>query len=182
MTRIIPIRERTDTELIQLHKKGELVFGSIYERYHLLVLGSCMKYLKNKSDAEDAVSDIFESISKKLKSHQVDHFKSWLYTVTRNHCIEKLRKENRHRDKKNQAEFVYSESIFHPDDIVDDEMIKKLNACLVQLPEKQHEAVKLFYFEKVKYKDIADRMDISWDKVRSFIQNARRNLKICIEK
>jgi len=182
MTKVVQVNQKTDADLISEHKIGNPVFGELYSRYSNLVLGSCMKYLKNRADAEDAVSDIFQLVSEKLLVHEVEYFKSWLYTVTRNHCIEKLRKVNTHKDKKSRAENMYSESIFHPDDVTDPELLKKLNDCIEVLPPKQLKTIKMFYFDKIAYKKIAAEMDISWDKVRSFIQNGRRNLKNCIEK
>jgi len=136
--------------------------------------------LKDAGLAEDAVNDIFVQISKKLKTHNVEYFKSWLYTVTRNHCIEILRKENRHRDKKNASELMYTEAVFHPDDVEDAETIKALSDCISELPPNQQKCIQLFYYEKVSYQNIAESLDLNWNKVRSFIQNGRRNLKNCI--
>lgn len=181
MTRIIQLKEHTDEELIAEHKQGNQGMSELYARYKNLVFGSCLKYFKNRPDADDAVSEIFSLIDRKLKTHEVSNFKSWLFTVTRNYCIEILRKRNRHRDKINTAESMYSESVFHPDDIEDVEMLKKLQECIEALPEKQRKTVDLFYFKKETYKDIAKQMDMSWDKVRSFMQNGRRNLKNCLE-
>lgn len=181
MTRIIQIKERTDEELITEHKLGREGISELYKRYNNLVLGSCLKYFKNRPDADDAVSEIFSLIDRKLKSHEVSHFKSWLFTVTRNYCIEVLRKRNRQRDKLSAAENMYSESIFHPDDVEDKALINILEKCIEALPEKQRMTIDLFYYKKITYKDIALKMGMSWDKVRSFMQNGRRNLKNCLE-
>lgn len=181
MTRIIQLNERTDEELIAEHKLGNPGLSELYTRYSNLVFGSCLKYFKNRPDANDAVSEIFVLIDKKLKTHEVKSFKSWLYTVTRNYCIEVLRKKNRHRDKISTAENMYSETVFHPDDIEDLVMLKKLAKCIEDLPEKQRLTIDLFYYKKVAYKEIAEQLGISWDKVRSFMQNGRRNLKNCLE-
>ena len=182
MSKIIQLNHKSDTDLIEEYKADKRDMTELYNRYANLVFGSCLKYFKNKPDADDAVSEIFTLIGKKLKTHEVNNFKSWLYTVTRNYCIEVLRKNNRQRDKINAAESMYSEVIFHPDNIEDEEMIKKLLKCIEALPEKQRQTVDLFYYQKIGYKEIASKLGISWDKVRSFMQNGRRNLKICIEK
>jgi len=179
MTDITTLNEN---ELVSLYKEGgdQKVIGELYGRYNKLVFGSCLKYLKDKGLAEDAVNDIFVQLSKKLKTHNVEYFKSWLYTVTRNHCIEILRKENRHRDKKNTSELMYTESVFHPDEVEDAKLMGALSDCISELPTNQQKCIKLFYYDKVSYHDIADSLQLSWNKVRSFIQNGRRNLKNCI--
>ncbi len=181
MVKIIHINEKSDNDLISDYKKGKIDIQALYDRYANLVYGSCLKYFKNKPDAEDAVSEIFLLLSAKLKTHDISYFKSWLYTVTKNYCIEVLRKKKIHREKKNTAEGMYSESIFHPDDIEDGKILKKLKKCIDNLPDEQKQTINLFYYKKVSYKNIADKMEVSWDKVRSLIQNGRRNLKNCLE-
>jgi len=182
MSKTIQQNQKSDAELILEYKEGQIDITVLYDRYARLVLGSCLKYFKNKPDAEDAVSEIFSLVGKKLKTHEVSNFKSWLYTVTRNYCIEILRKNNRHREKISKAEIMYSSIIFHPDNVEDREMSKKLLKCIDELPLKQKQTIDLFYYQKIGYKEIAKQLDISWNKVRSFIQNGRRNLKICLEK
>jgi RNA polymerase sigma-70 factor (ECF subfamily) len=58
----------------------------------------------------------------------------------------------------------------------------RMELCLQKLVPEQEQTVRLFYLENKCYKDIADITGIEWNKVRSYIQNGRRNLKICMEK
>lgn len=182
MRKIDDIHTMSDADLIHAYQRERIDITILYQRYADLVYGSCLKYFKNKADADDAVSEIFVLVSKKLKTHEVASFKSWLYTVTKNYCIEVLRRNNRLRDKMSAAESVYSEAIFHPDDAVDREVIRKMNGCIDNLANNQKQTIQLFYFDKVPYKNIADKLDLSWDQVRSLIQNGRRNIKNCLEK
>ena len=59
---------------------------------------------------------------------------------------------------------------------------KKLEYCLGQLTSDQQVAVRLFYLEDKSYNEVAEITGQEWNQVRSFIQNGRRNLKLCIEK
>ena len=54
--------------------------------------------------------------------------------------------------------------------------------CIEQLPDDQKQAIVLFYLKEKCYKEIAEETNTDINKVRSFIQNGRRNLKICMEK
>src|SRR5437667_9458831 len=65
--------------------------GILLQRYTLLLLGVCMKYLKNEEEAKDAVQQIFLKVITELKKYKVDYFKSWIYMVAKNHCLMKLR-------------------------------------------------------------------------------------------
>jgi RNA polymerase sigma factor (sigma-70 family) len=58
----------------------------------------------------------------------------------------------------------------------------QLGKCLESLSEEQRKTVKMFYLEESSYKIISERCGMDQNKVRSLIQNGRRNLKICIEK
>lgn len=154
----------------------------LYRRYASLTYGLCLKYLKNKAQAEDASMDIFEKLPSRIVKHKIEKFKPWLYSVSRNHCLEQLRKEKRQFPKEKEAAFMYSEQLFHPDDINKEEELKALEKCIEELPDSQKKCIRLFYLESKTYQFVADALDISWNQVRSFIQNGRRNLKICLEK
>ncbi|MEO7210932.1 MAG: sigma-70 family RNA polymerase sigma factor, partial [Chitinophagaceae bacterium] len=90
------IKKLSDQELLQkyLEGKGNNFLGILLERYTMLILGVAMKYLKNEEDAKDAVQQIFLKVSLELQKYKVEYFKSWLYMVTRNHCLMQLRKKS----------------------------------------------------------------------------------------
>lgn len=156
--------------------------GVLYARYMELVFGLCMKYLKNTADSQDAVMGIYELIAKKLKTHKVDNFKSWLYTVSKNYCLEKLRKANRDLTKEKEISRVQSAKYFHPDEVNENEVIyDRLKQCLEKLPTLQKKVIELFYYQKKSYIEIVDQEQLEWKNVRTNIQNGRRNLKKCIE-
>jgi len=154
----------------------------LFESYMPLIYGVGLKYLKNKSDAEDLTIVVYEHISKKLKTHHVENFKSWLYVVTKNLCYEKLRKEKLNKEKENQAAIMYSETVFHPDNVTDKDLIIKLSECMKNLNEEQKICIEDFYYNNMSYNIIAKKHGLSWNRVRSYIQNGRRMLKNCIEK
>ena len=162
--------------------KDQKYIAELYGRYMQLVFGSCLKFYKNESDAEDAVMDIYEKIRVKTLSSKVTYFKSWLYTVTRNHCLEQLRKQSTRADKQNTADLMYYEDVFHPDTVEKDREVNLLHECISALDDLQRSCIELFYFKKMAYAEIADHMNLTMGKVRSRIQNGRRNLKICMEK
>ncbi|MBZ0247290.1 MAG: sigma-70 family RNA polymerase sigma factor, partial [Cyclobacteriaceae bacterium] len=79
----------SDAELIELFKSKSdpSALADLFVRYSALVYGVCLKYLKDRDDAKDAVMQIFEKLSQSLKDHEIEYFKSWLYSTTRNHCL-----------------------------------------------------------------------------------------------
>ena len=153
---------------------------ALYKPYIELVYGVCLKYYKNKADAEDAAMSVYELVARKLKTHQVENFKSWLYVVTKNYCFEKLRQKTRHMVKEKDAADVYSSIVFHPDNIDKEAQLNKLEDCLSKLSDEQEKCVRWFYLDQKSYQEIAEAHNLAWGKVRSLIQNGRRMLKNCM--
>lgn len=172
-----------DKELIEKYRATEdqSYLAELYGRYMTQVYGSCMTYYKNTADAEDAVMDIYEKLSKKMLTSDIKYFKSWLYTVTRNHCLEKLRKTNTHEPKKSEAELMYYDDLLHLDSVEKETELTDLEQCLEGLIEKQKQCVTLFYYEKKSYAEISNDLQLGVGQVRSRIQNGRRNLKNCMD-
>src|SRR5688572_15955898 len=76
----------------------------LLQRYTLLLLGVCMKYLKDEEEAKDAVQQIFLKVITELPKYMVDYFKSWLYMVARNHCLMKIRDDHGRNHQKLEEE------------------------------------------------------------------------------
>ena len=179
----------SDEELVKSYRqKGDMAhLGELYQRYTGLVFGVCMKYLKDEDDSKDAVMQIFEKLITSLKNHEVSNFKSWLHVLTKNHCLMWLRsqKNTHHKDiqeinlEKN-VEFTYH--LHHNNENSLEENLGNLKIAITSLPEGQKECIELFYLHEKCYKEIVDITGFELKKVKSYIQNGRRNLKIYMEK
>jgi len=175
----------SDKELVLLYKKnGDLkVLGELYQRYMDLVYGVCLKYLKDPELAKDAVMQVFEELVVKLRKHEVDNFKSWLHTVAKNHCLMQLRTPKNLKTTEFKGDIMQSEEDVHLNGVMSKEAnFQKMEKCLETLPAEQKLCVEMFYLQNKCYKEIAEQTGIDWNKIRSYIQNGRRNLKICMEK
>ncbi len=78
----------TDQELLERYYSSSENdwLGVLLQRYTLLLLGVCMKYLKDEEEARDCVQHIFLKVITELSKYRVEYFKSWIYTVARNQC------------------------------------------------------------------------------------------------
>lgn len=174
----------TDEELVaHFKKKGDLkTLGTLYERYLDLLYGVCMKYLKSPESAEDAVMDIFEQLPEKVKKFEIKTFRSWVYVLAKNHCLMALRKKEIILPM--EPAIMQSDESLHPlineIDQTKDYELKSLKACIKKLPEHQRTCIELFYLQGHSYQEIAEALPLNLGKVRSHIQNGRRNLKNCI--
>jgi len=158
--------------------------GILLPRYTLLLLGVCMKYLKNEEEAKDAVQQIFLKAITELKKYRVEYFKSWIYMVAKNHCLMKLRDQH----GKNPVELTerYLEAKDEVEDnsslVQKDVALDMMNVALVELQPEQQQCVTLFYLEKKSYQEISDQTGFTMMQVKSYIQNGKRNLRLLIEK
>jgi RNA polymerase sigma factor (sigma-70 family) len=175
----------TDQELLSDYREtGDLEkLGALYERYMPLVYGLCLKYFKEEEKSKDAVMQIFEQLITKLRIHQVENFKSWLYTTARNYCLMELRAAGKQEFTSLDENLMETAAFVHLNiEELRESQLSLMEECMKTLAEEQRICVDLFYLQQKSYKEIADltRYDIS--KVKSYIQNGKRNLKICIEK
>jgi RNA polymerase sigma factor (sigma-70 family) len=180
----IPASQLSDSDLVSAYKRSAdlNILGELFQRYMELVYGVCLKYLKHPENAQDSVIAIFEELVVKLQKHEVDNFKSWLYTLAKNHCLMRLRSEKKQPFVDFDVELMQSEENVHLNgELEKEENFKKLDYCLGQLQEEQRKVIELFYLQGKCYNEIAGTTGIEWNKVRSFIQNGRRNLKICMD-
>lgn len=181
---------KTDTELAMLYRTtGEGVYlGSLYKRYTKLVYVVCFKYLKDREVAEEAVQQIFEALIVSLRKYEVSNFKSWLTTVSRNHCIIMLKNNKNIVEycdffEKNVEEIVEFEDIFNQEDRQQkDKMIDKLSSAVEALPKEQKICIELFYLKGKSYAEITELTDYDFKKIKSYLQNGKRNLRIFLTK
>lgn len=172
-----------DHKLLNSYREsGDLVvLGRLYEKVMPLVFGVCLKYLKDEERAKDAVMGIFEDLINKVKQHDIKQFRSWLYVLSRNYCLMQLRSDKK-LETVNLDDFMEFAPVLHPDDSNYEPAMQALEKCLDKLPGPQKQSVNLFYLKEKCYKEIAELTGFSLNEVKSYIQNGKRNLKICLEK
>jgi len=177
-------KNMADYELVALYKQtsNQEYLAVLYQRYADLVFGVCFKYLKNADAAADAGLDIYEQLVQKVLKHDIEIFKGWLHTLSRNHCLMQLRSQKNKYTVELPDHLMQLEETVHLNGIMAKEAhLNQLEGCLDLLKPDQQKVVRLFYLEEKCYQDISKETDLEWNKVRSLIQNGRRNLKICME-
>ena len=173
----------TDSELLQLfyNDKDNKWVGILLQRYTLLLLGTCMKYLKNEEEAKDSVQQIFLKVIGELEKYKVDYFKSWIYMVARNHCLMKLRNKNIIISADELIQ-LKSEEDSKELQIEKEKMLTFIESSITELNTEQKTCITLFYLEKKTYQEIVENTGYNLMQVKSNIQNGKRNMKISVEK
>ncbi len=181
-----PYSHISDQQLLEqfYSSRDNQLLGALLQRYTLLLLGVCMKYLKNEEEARDSVQQVFLKAITELHKYRVEYFKSWLYMVAKNHCLMKLR--DRHgriaTEIKEQMAVTPGEDDSIKVNIEKDRQLELMDECLQELNNDQKQCVTLFYLEKRSYQEIAETTGYTMMQVKSYIQNGKRNLKILLQK
>lgn len=174
----------SDAQLLELHLQSDTneYLGELYARYIPLVYGVSLKYLRKVEEAGDAVMAIYEELTDKVQRYRIGEFRPWLYTVTKNYCLQLLRKKNREIPADFSERIMENVAVSHLlSERDDEEMFGALEKCMEKLPEKQKECIELFYYHDKSYADITATTRYQLKAVKSYIQNGKRNLKNCME-
>jgi RNA polymerase sigma factor (sigma-70 family) len=174
----------TDQELLdQYYTSGDNDWlGILLPRYTLLLLGVSMKYLKNEEEARDCVQQIFVKVITELAKYRVEYFKSWIYTIARNHCLMKLRDRHGHAELSETMLAAWDEDPGKSSHREKEQWLEWMGQSLEELGKEQKLCVILFYLEKRSYQEIALSTGYTLMQVKSYIQNGKRNLRLSMEK
>ncbi len=176
-------RKYTDEDLVKAFSKNQSrdILHVLFERYGHLVLGLCLKYLKQMEDAEDLCSAIFQKLPELILKHEIRYFKSWLYQVSRNECLMLLRKK-KHTNIPLDNVQLHCEPESEAENLSREQNITSLEKAMQQLKPIQHSCISLFYLQELSYEQISLELKISVNKVKSHIQNGKRNLRIKLDR
>ena len=182
------ISQHTDAELLTLFKKTtqNRYLGELLERYSLLVFGVCVKYLKDQTSAQDATQQVFEKVIKEVVKYEIPYFKSWLYSVAKNQCLMQLRNSS-HKIQYAAQEIEALELISEDDsglklrEYLLQDKLELLHESLQNLSKDQSVCIELFYLQKFSYREIEDKTGLSFQQIKSNIQNGKRNLRMMLE-
>ena len=177
------MKNKSDAELLhayQTHEDHDSL-AALFMRYAAQVLGICLRYLEQRADAEDAVMDIYSHIQKPLRHQNVQHFRAWIMQVSRNHCLQILRKKKgKHSVDITKLKYMESTDNLHQI-YIEDRWLDIMEEELKSLSEEQQICLRMMYLEGHSYKEIAAIQGYELNKVKSYIQNGKRNLALRVE-
>lgn len=178
----------SDEELLKHYKQSgnKELFADLFKKHVSVVYGTCLFYLQDKDEAQDATMQLFEKLMLDINNREIDNFKGWLSFVVRNHCISLIRKnKSQTKNIKSYYEFEYESPNYEEEEkinaVSDDILIENMKECLPKLKENQRICVELFYLKNKSYQDIANETNFSLNEIKSYIQNGKRNLKLLLE-
>ena len=171
-----------DALLKRYRQSGDLaVLAEMFQGYARMIYFVCYRYLQDGEQSKDAVMQIFEELIRKVNQQEIKQFSSWLYVLSRNYCLMQLRAAKK-MQYTTLDEFVELPIDLHQVAENKEKQLTDLERCMEKLPEAQKQSIDLFFLNEKCYKEITGITGYSLNEVKSYIQNGKRNLKICMEK
>ncbi len=142
----------------------------IYTAYHGKVMSYIAARIRNRADAEDLCSDVFEKIQRRLPEYDSTKASigTWIFTITRNTVIDRFRRSR----PEEELDENLSDSSEVDDSLLQDETLSELAGALRALPEQMRDIIVLRYYDGKPLTEIAEMMHLSYGAVKLRHQNA----------
>lgn len=173
----------TDAALLAryAHDQNPDWLGILLSRYTTLLLGVCMKYVRDEDLSKDIMQIVFIKAINEFNKQTIDNIGGWLYRVAKNECLNELRKKN-HLISDDGLHYLEADDTFTIKEHLQNETrIIALQNALKELKEEQRICVDLFYLQQKSYQEIVEITNFDLKQVKSNIQNGKRNLKLKLE-
>jgi RNA polymerase sigma factor (sigma-70 family) len=162
-------------------RAGSLAVADLFEEYSRRIYAHCLKRLRSREDAEDAVQATYLSACRHLmRGFEPEAAQAWLLKVADNECITRLRSSSRRARAESGADIEFIEETVAAPDRAPDELFG-IEAALATLPEQQRRAILLREWQGLSYREVAAELDLSQSAVEALIFRARRSLAEALE-
>src|SRR5580692_8646321 len=186
----MPVQLDPDAVLMLRVKRGDrTAFAQLVEKYKQPVMNFVYRSLRDEIEAEDLAQNVFLQVYKSRSRYkQTAKFSTWLFTIARNLCLNEIRRRSRHpaesleethAENEDQPQRQYEDKkVFLPtENVLHDELAKKIEEALAGLPENQRSAILLCRQEELSYEEIAEVLNCSLSATKSLIHRGRETLK-----
>lgn len=172
-------------ELISKVALGDrAALAALYDATSGKLFSVCLRVLRNRSEAEDALQDVYLRIWAKAGRYAVTGHSpmTWLITVARNLAIDRLRaRKTNHMDLDSVGELVEKRPGPEATSIVASEQ-RRISACFEELPPDRADAVRAAYLDGATYQTLADRFDVPLNTMRTWLRRSLISLKECLSR
>ncbi|SRR5579875_295546 len=158
-------------------------FATLYRRTSDKLFGVCLRMLRERGEAEDALQDVYTNVWRRAGSFDSARAAAmtWLITLARNQCIDRLR---RHREE--PLDGAAAQQIIDPDPDPParsqaSEERRRLEHCLGTLADQQRQIVRAAFFSGATYNQLADRLGVPLATMKSWIRRSLIRLRTCME-
>lgn len=172
-------RQQQDEAIVRSVLAGDReAFAALVEQYHRLVCHVAGHYIKNPDEVDDVVQEVFFRSYRALDKYNPEYrFSTWLSGITRNHCLDLIRKNSRVTVVDfDECTWLAADRHTPEEAWLEREEREELRDAVEELPEAYREVITLYHGEELSYQDMAERMDKPLSIVKNRLMRARRML------
>lgn len=152
-------------------------FGTLVDRYKGPVYRLCLRYVRDP-DAEDLAQETFLRAFVNRERFDVDRpFLPWLLVIARNLCLDRLRGRRREPGADADVSSIAHGGPTAEETVSTREAIEDLERSLARLPEGQREAIAMYHFDGLSYREMADVMDAPVGTIMTWLHRGRARLR-----
>lgn len=172
----------TDEELLRMYRDGDIdAFDTLFDRHHVQVYSFARFMLGDALGAEEIMQDTFLAVARSARRYEArDRFRAWILGIARYRCLAALEAARARRAvvEGSGIELVEPASSEPPppERIVRDEKAAAVQRAISKLPDRQREAILLYAFENMAYREIAEALGTPINTVKTLIHRARASL------
>lgn len=159
-------------------------FAELYERTSARLFGLCVRMLRNRSDAEEVLQEVFVTVWRRAAGFDPARAAAitWLVTLTRNRAVDRLRQ----RAVRAPLTPVNLDQLADEDpgpriQTEASQEYRRLQQCLDGLDPKHRRSVREAFFTGATYKELAERCQVPLGTMKSWIRRALAQLRACLE-
>lgn len=176
-----------DQQLINQILNGDTnAYGKLIARYKDLVFTLALRMLKHREEAEEVSQDAFLKAYRSLHKFKGDSkFSTWIYKVTYNTCLDRIKKNKKHYNDVAIDDFTFNklESIDNAlEQMIDSERQLLIKKCIEKLPPDDAYILTLFYFEELSLDEISEIIQITSNTIKVKLYRARKKIAVILEK
>lgn len=159
-------------------------FRRLYELTSPKLFAVCMRVLRERSEAEDALQEIYVKIWHNASRFSAGDYSpvSWLAAIARNHAIDRIRSRKPGSVELNEASGTADESPDPEHALLAKGEGKRIEKCLEELEQQRSDAVRAAYIEGYSYQELASRYDIPINTIRTWLRRSLLRLKECLQR
>lgn len=172
----------SDDDLVRLYCDGDAeAFDTLFDRYYVSVYNFARMMLGDAGGADEVLQDTFLAVAQNAKRYSPrGRFRPWIMRIVRNFCLNRIQAERLLRVTLGRSEVGLVDPASKAPGPVEtlgvDEQRTIIRAAIAKLPDNQREAIALYAFEQMSYREIADVMDSPINTVKTLIHRARVSL------
>jgi RNA polymerase sigma-70 factor (family 1) len=169
---------------IDMGSKSENIFSEIYNSYHLKLLRVVRYYLNHHLLAEDVLADVFAKLWENRSSlEEIKDIRSYLFVMVKRRCLDEINKSsyNGHEDVMNVSPHILINFKNPETAYLNKELAERIKMSLQKLPNKCRTVFLMVKEDRLRYKEVAELLNISEKTVEMHMGNALKALRKDLE-